>query len=246
MVIYIEQPPFAPWLGFCEALFACDTVALYDDVPYTDGGYQNRNRIKTADGVRWLTVPVTRVPGQLIRDTPIAAGFDADQMLRTITLAYNRTPHVDEALHLLRPVLGAGRRWLVDLNIELLTQISTALGAPARLQPTSTLHIDEDDRTRRLAAVCAATRDEVLWAGSGTRSYLDTAALEQHGVQVRWNEYADRHPVYRQPWSRQGFAPNLSIIDTVCSLGWAGTAALLRTGLTAYLQQHPPKEAATA
>ncbi|MFD4525549.1 WbqC family protein [Streptomyces sp. NPDC058470] len=242
-VTYIEQPPFAPWLGFCEALFACDTVALYDDVPYTDGGYQNRNRIKTADGVRWLTVPVTRAPGRLIRDTPIASGFDADSMLRTIRLAYARAPHIDEALHVLRPVLGAGHTWLADLNLDLLTQIRTALGAPARLQLTSELHIDDEDRTRRLAAICAATGAEILWAGSGTRTYLDTTALAEHGVSVRWNEYADRHPAYVQAWGRQGFASNLSVIDTVSALGWAGTTALLRTGLAAYLQQHAPKEA---
>ncbi len=238
-MIYIEQPPFAPWLGFCEALFACDTVALLDDVPYTDGGYQNRNRIKTADAVRWLTVPVTRAPAQSIRDTPLAAGFDADRMLRTISLAYARTPHVDEALHVLQPALGAGHTWLVDLNVDLLTRIRAGLGAPARLQLTSELHIDEGDRTRRLAAICAATGNTVLWAGSGTRSYLDTAALARHGVRARWNDYADRHPVYAQAWPRQGFVPNLSVIDTVCSLGWAGTAGLLRTGLDTYLQQAP-------
>ncbi|MGW6027413.1 WbqC family protein [Streptomyces sp. NPDC055099] len=242
-MIYIEQPPFAPWLGFCEALFACDTVALYDDVPYTDGGYQNRNRIKTADGPQWLTVPVSRTPGQLIRDTPIAVSFDADSMLRTIRLAYTRTPHADEMLHVLRPVLGAGHAWLVDLNLDLLTQIRAALGAPARLQLTSELAIGAEDRTGRLAAICTATGADVLWAGSGTRTYLDAAALAEHGVQVRWNDYADRHPHYQQAWGRQGFKPNLSVIDTVCSLGWAGTAALLRTGLAAYLQQHASKEA---
>ncbi|MER8197639.1 WbqC family protein [Streptomyces microflavus] len=241
---YIEQPPFAPWLGFCEALFACDTVALYDDVLYTDGGYQNRNRIKTADGVRWLTVPVTRAPGQLIRDTPIAPGFDPDSLLRTIRLAYARTPHVEEALHVLRPVLAAGHTWLADLNTDLLTQITAALGAPARLQPTSELHIDETDRTRRLAAICAATDADTLWAGSGTRTYLDTTALAEHGVRVQWNGYAERHPVYAQAWNRQGFVPNLSVIDAVSTLGWAGTAALLRTGLDAYHQQHAQTEAA--
>ncbi|MGW6603881.1 WbqC family protein [Streptomyces sp. NPDC055036] len=242
-VTYIEQPPFAPWLGFCEALFACDTVALYDDVPYTDGGYQNRNRIKTADGVRWLTVPVSRAPGQLIRDTPLAPGFDPDRMLRTIRLAYARTPHVEEMLHVLRPAFGTGHAWLVDLNLVLLTQLAAGLGAPARLRLSSELAVGADDKTRRLAGICAATGADVLWAGSGTRTYLDTTALAGHGVRVQWNEYAARHPVYKQAWGRQGFVPNLSVIDTVCALGWAGTAALLRTGLDGYLQQHAPKEA---
>jgi hypothetical protein len=74
--LYIEQPPFAPWLGFCEALFACQTIALYDDVQFEDGGFQNRNKIKAPQGAQWLTVPVAKRNGQLIRDARIADSFD--------------------------------------------------------------------------------------------------------------------------------------------------------------------------
>ncbi|MFI9078779.1 WbqC family protein [Streptomyces sioyaensis] len=234
-MIYIEQPPFAPWLGFCEALIGCDTVALYDSVQYTEGGYQNRNSIKTADGVQRVTVPVTRSSGQLIRDTRIAPTFDPDSMLRRIRLAYARSPYLDEALHVLGPVLGARHAWLVDLNIDLITQIATALGAHAQLVLTSEMKVYRADKTERLAAICAHAKEKVLWAGSGTRQYLDTAALSRHGVEVVWNEFAGRHPTYAQAWPRQGFVPRLSVIDAVCALGWAGTAALLRTSFDTYV-----------
>ncbi|MGG7574116.1 WbqC family protein [Streptomyces sirii] len=234
-MIYIEQPPFAPWLGFCEALIGCDTVALYDSVQYTEGGYQNRNSIKTADGVQRITVPVARSTGQLIRDTRIAPTFDPDSMLRRIRLAYARSPHLDEALHVLGPVLGAGHTWLVDLNIDMITQIATALGARAQLMLTSEMKVFRADKTERLAAICAHVKEKALWAGSGTRKYLDTAALAGHGVEVVWNEFAGRHPTYAQTWPRQGFVPRLSVIDVVCALGWAGTATLLRTSFDTYL-----------
>ena len=242
-MIYIEQPPFAPWLGFCEALIGCDTVALYDSVQYTDGGYQNRNTIKTADGPQLITVPVTRSAGQLIRDTRIAPAFDPDVILRRIRLAYARSPHVDEALNVLRPALGAGHQWLVDLSIDLINQIATALGARARLLLTSEMKIDCEDRTERLAAICAHAQETVLWAGSGTRQYLDTTALAAHGVEVVWNEFSSRHPTYVQAWPRQGFLPRMSVIDAVCALGWAGTAAMLRTSFDTYLP-HAQKGAA--
>ncbi|WP_328689995.1 WbqC family protein [Streptomyces phaeochromogenes] len=242
-MIHIEQPPFAPWLGFCEALLNCDTVAFYDDVQYTQGGWQNRNRIKTPDGPAWLTVAVTHETGQLIKDVRIAPSFDPGTLLRQIRLACARTPHVDEALHVLRPLLEAGHEWLADLNIELITAIATALGSRARLLRTSEMKIAAVGKTERLAQICAAAGERVLWAGSGTRVYLDTDELARHQVSVVWNEFTPRHPQYVQAWPRQGFVPCLSVIDAVCALGWAGTAAMLRTS---YDSHRPHAERGTA
>ncbi|GLW58733.1 WbqC family protein [Kitasatospora phosalacinea] len=234
--LYIEQPPFAPWLGFCEALFACSTVALYDNVQYEDGGFQNRNRIKTPDGVKWLTVPVVKNHGQPIKDVRIADAFDPNKILRQVRLAYGRSRHLDEVLQVLAPALGAGHRWLLDLNLDLATGLVAALGAPARLTLTSRLPIEPTaDRTGRIVRICQAAGADELWAGSGTRGYLDPADLAADGIAVTWNEYLPRHPVYEQAWPQQGFTPNLSVLDTASAIGWAGTSALLRTGLTTYL-----------
>ncbi|MEU4113328.1 WbqC family protein [Kitasatospora sp. NPDC028055] len=234
--LYIEQPPFAPWLGFCEALFACRTVALYDNVQYEDGGFQNRNRIKTPDGVRWLTVPVVKNHGQLIKDVRIADTFDPQGMLRRMRLAYGRSRHLDEVLQILAPPLAAGHRWLLDLNLELTTGLAVALGAPADLTLTSRLPIDpEADRTGRIVRICRAAGADELWAGSGTRGYLDPADLAADGIAVTWTEYLPRHPAYEQAWPQQGFAPNLSVLDVASAIGWAGTSALLRSGLATYL-----------
>lgn len=231
--LYLEQPPFAPWLGFCEALFACHSVALYDDVQFEDGGYQNRNRIKTPQGVQWLTVPVVKAHGQLIRDVRIADGFAPPAMLKRLRLSYGRCGYVDEALHVVESALTAGHRWLLDLNLALVTDLAAALGAPARLLLTSDLDFDRTTgRTDRIIEVCRATGADELWAGSGTRGYLDPSQLHAAGIAVTWNEYLPRHPRYQQAWHRQGFEPALSFLDAACALGWAGLAALLEAGLT--------------
>lgn len=50
-----------------------DEFILYDDVQFTRRDWRNRNRIKTPQGVHWLTVPV-KVKGrflQSIRETEI-------------------------------------------------------------------------------------------------------------------------------------------------------------------------------
>ncbi|WP_328912506.1 MULTISPECIES: WbqC family protein [unclassified Streptomyces] len=233
-MIHIEQPPFLPWLGFCEALLACSTLALYDDVQFTERGWQNRNRIKTANGIAWITVPVSHKNGQLIRDTRIAESFDPTATIKGIRLAYGRTTYIDEALQVLAPPLSAGHRWLADLTLDLVTQIALALGSRASLLLTSQMTLTEsDDKTERLALICEAADETTLWAGSGTRQYLDTAALAER-VTVIWNEFTDRHPRYAQPWQKQGFAPGLSVVDAACSIGWAGVSAMLRAGLCSY------------
>ena len=48
MIIFVHQPEYIPWLGFFDKLARCDVFVIYDDAQYVHGGYQNRNRIRTA------------------------------------------------------------------------------------------------------------------------------------------------------------------------------------------------------
>ncbi|MFF2128697.1 WbqC family protein [Streptomyces olivochromogenes] len=242
-MILIEQPPMLPWLGFCEALIGCSTVALYDTVQYTERGWQNRNRIKTADGLAWVTVPVTRRHGQLLRETRIADSFSTASVLKTLRLAYARTPYLEETLQVIVPPLSAGHRWLVDLNVDLVTQLSVALGARTTLRLTSEMSLaGTADKTERLVQICAHSGEQQLWAGSGTRQYLDTSVLARSGIAVIWNEFAARHPQYAQAWPRQDFQPGLSVVDAACAVGWAGLAVMLRAAFTAYRSTALPGE----
>ena len=58
-VVAIHQPQYLPWLGYFDKLVQCDIFCLLDTVQYKKNEFQNRNRIKTAEGWQWLTVPVT-------------------------------------------------------------------------------------------------------------------------------------------------------------------------------------------
>ena len=54
----IIQPSYIPWRGYFHSIQKADVFVFYDDVQYDKHGWRNRNRIKTADGARWLTVPL--------------------------------------------------------------------------------------------------------------------------------------------------------------------------------------------
>src|SRR5919199_1238191 len=55
MRVAIHQPQYLPWLGYLAKRAAADVFIYLDTVQYEKNGWQNRNRIKTKDGPRWLT-----------------------------------------------------------------------------------------------------------------------------------------------------------------------------------------------
>ena len=58
MFIAIQQPEHLPWIGFFNKMVQCDLYVYLDNVQFKKRYFENRNRIKTKDGVKWLTVSV--------------------------------------------------------------------------------------------------------------------------------------------------------------------------------------------
>ena len=58
MRVAIMQPTYLPWLGYFALMDRVDCFILLDTVQFARRSWQQRNRIKTARGPLWLTVPV--------------------------------------------------------------------------------------------------------------------------------------------------------------------------------------------
>ena len=72
--VAIIQSNYVPWKGYFDIINKVDEFILYDDVQYTRRDWRNRNKIKTPNGLHWLTIPV-EVKGkynQKIKDTIIS------------------------------------------------------------------------------------------------------------------------------------------------------------------------------
>ena len=72
--VAIVQSSYIPWKGYFDLIRAADEFILLDDVQFTKRDWRSRNRIKTKDGLSWLTIPV-QTSGryqQRIMDTTIA------------------------------------------------------------------------------------------------------------------------------------------------------------------------------
>ena len=56
--IAISQSNYLPWKGYFDMISSVDEFVLYDEAQYTRRDWRNRNRIRTDQGLHWLTVPV--------------------------------------------------------------------------------------------------------------------------------------------------------------------------------------------
>ena len=54
----ISQPTFLPWLGWFDLADQADCVILFDTAQFSKRSWQQRNKIRTARGLEYLTVPV--------------------------------------------------------------------------------------------------------------------------------------------------------------------------------------------
>ena len=70
--IAILQSNYIPWKGYFDLIASVDEFIIYDEMQYTKNDWRNRNKIKTTNGLEWITIPV-RVESltQRICDTQI-------------------------------------------------------------------------------------------------------------------------------------------------------------------------------
>lgn len=216
--VAVLQPSYLPWLGYLDQLDAADVFVFYDDVQFDPGGWRNRNRIKTSQGVRWLTVPVTHdrdagaalpmLPNVRVADTPWRR-----KHLSTLRQAYARTPRVELVTEGLERVLDRGHASLVDLTVDTVEFCAALLGIQAETVRSSALGID-GSQSGRLLNICRALGATHYLSGAAARSYLDIGLFREAGIEVEFQDY--QHPSYPQPHGE--FVPYLSVIDLIANV----------------------------
>jgi len=210
-VLVALQPSYLPWLGAFEQFARSDVFVFYDDVQYDRDGWRNRNRIKTAQGIRWLTVPVQTSGkfGQRILDVKIdnRQGW-ARKHLQTMEQAYAKAPHLQSFLAELRPVLEQSWDSLADLNITLFLRLARCMGLERTVRRSSELSLPAG-KNERLLELCRIFGAQTYYSGSAARDYLEAERFRQAGITVRWQDF--RPPVY--PQLHGEFVSHLSVVD---------------------------------
>jgi hypothetical protein len=226
MKVAIHQPHYLPWLGYLAKWAEADVFVFLDTVQFSKNGWQNRNRINTRAGPRWLTVPVRARLGMTLAEVATDTGQNwARRHLGAVEHAYARAGYFRRWAPALAEFYKRPWRALAPLAVASATWLARAVGitTPARL--ASELSVSDTDPTGRLVALCRALGATVYLAGHDGARYMDLGQFRAAGIEVRVQEYT--HPVYAQPQGE--FVPFLSALDLLLTHG-DEARAILRKG----------------
>lgn len=222
--VAILQSNYIPWKGYFDLIAHVDEFILLDTVQYTAGNWRNRNRIKTATGVRWLSIPIRR--GPLNRPINEVQTSDPDWHLkhwRILTQAYCKAPHfatMAPALEQLYQECGSTR--LSAINRHFLEGICTIVGIPVNFSRAED-YGPTGSKTERVVDLCRKAGAAQYLTGPAARAYLDEGLFEEAGIEVRWFDYSG-YPEY--PQLHPPFDHQVTILDLIVNTGPAATRYL--------------------
>jgi hypothetical protein len=216
--VAIIQSNYIPWKGYFDMIAAADEVILYDDMQYTRRDWRNRNKIKTSQGVQWLTVPV-KVKGeyyQAIRETKIVGTDWGLAHWKALEQNYRRASHFAEISAILEPIyLGQEHTYLSALNRKLIEVVCAYLGINTKISNSWDYHLI-DGKTERLADLCVQAGGAEYISGPAAKDYIEEQAFTDRGINLLWFDYTG-YLEYPQLWG--DFTHGVTILDLLFNCG---------------------------
>ena len=228
MRVGVIQSNYLPWRGYFDFVDDVDLFVVHDDVQFTKGDWRNRNRLKTPQGMTWMTVPVHyRHTAQLICETAIDHSRNWQREHRNMIAAHlGKAPYVQDVYDLIEPQFEARHRTISGLNVGLMEAICRYLAIRTPLRFSSELGLT-GVRTERLIELLTAVGATTYVSGPSAKAYLDESRFRDVGIQLEYKEY-DYAP-YPQLFGP--FEAAVSIVDTIAHCG-PTTRAMLKSGAT--------------
>ena len=216
--IAIVQSSYIPWKGYFDLINFVDEFILFDDMQYTKRDWRNRNKIKTSNGVKWLTIPV-EVKGkyiQKIKDTIISDTEWNRRHWSSIVHNYSRAKYFYDYKELFDELyLRSSDKLLSEVNYRFLTVICEALGINTTISWSMEYRLI-DGKTQRIIDLCKQSRASEYISGPSAKGYIDEEMFENEGIILRYMDYSG-YPEYNQPYPP--FEHGVSIIDLIFNEG---------------------------
>jgi hypothetical protein len=217
--VAIIQSSYIPWKGYFDVIASVDEFILLDDVQFSKGGWRNRNRIKTPDGARWLTIPVAhdRPHAALMIDQVRVSDPDwARRHWDTLRQNYSGCPHfADYAGRIEELYLGCDEVFLSEINRRFILAIVDMLGIVTPIS-RSTDYVASGSGSERVLNLCLQADAKRYLSGTAARAYLDESQFAAAGVEVTWMDYSG-YPEY--PQLHPPFEHSVTVLDLIFNTG---------------------------
>jgi hypothetical protein len=212
----VIQSNYIPWRGYFDIMHDADVFVFYDDVQYTVNDWRNRNRVKTANGVVWLTIPVGDQNDRRICDVELRDRAWARKHWMTIEQSYSRAPAFRLYADFFKGIYSQQWTSLSVLNQTTIKAIATELlGIKTQIVDSRDFDLQGKGSDRLLLLLQRLGATDYI-SGPRAKSYLDADSYANSGVRVHWKDY-NHYPEY--PQLHGSYTPDLSIVDLLMNCG---------------------------
>ncbi len=229
--VAILQSSYIPWKGYFDIINQVDEFIIYDDTQYTRRDWRTRNKIKTKNGLQWLTIPVQNKGKytQNICETKVVDSSWAQNHWQSIYHAYRKLPGFQVYGDILEKLYQESENFefLSEINELFIKAICGLLNIHSKITHSSSYGFANLNKTERLVALCQKSGASFYLSGPSAQNYIDPTLFQAAEIQLEYINY-DNYPEYQQ--CHPPFEHHVSIIDL-----------LLNTGSQAinYLQSNP-------
>lgn len=215
--VAIIQPSYIPWKGYFDIIHDVDEFVFLDSVQYTSRDWRSRNRIKSPNGLLWLSVPVGANRNRLIRDVSIPdPSWQADHW-KTMVHAYGKTC----GFRLYRSVfeqLYLGQRWqnLSEMNKAITRTIAHDILRLSTKFTDASDYMPEGAKLDLILDILKRAGATHYLTGPTAADYVDQARFDELGIQLSYKDYSG-YPEYPQKYPP--FEHSVSIVDLLFNVG---------------------------
>jgi hypothetical protein len=195
-----------------------DEFIIYDDMQFTKRDWRNRNKIKTPNGVQWLSVPVLSKGkfNQKINETRLSGTKWQKDHWNSLTKNYSRACFFEEISKWLKPLyLERDYSFLSDLNLTFIDEICSYLNIKTKISTSSDYDLI-GNKTESLANLCSQACGTEYISGPAAKEYIDEGVFKSLGIKLTWFDYSGYKP-YTQLWG--SFYHDVSILDLLFNCG---------------------------
>ncbi|TDW47138.1 WbqC-like protein [Flavobacterium sp. 270] len=216
--IVITQSNYIPWKGYFDAINVSDEFVIYDDMQYTRRDWRNRNLIKTAQGLKWLTIPII-VKGkffQKIRETKVSDVNWNKEHWNILNQTYSKSKCFKEVKDFVQELyMTVNSEYLTEINVHFLKGISDYLGIDKQFKFSSEFVLKEE-RTERLLDICLDLNGTDYYSGPAAKDYMNEQIFSDSGINIHYFNYAG-YSEYEQLYPP--FEHGVTILDLIFNQG---------------------------
>ncbi|MBN1431638.1 MAG: WbqC family protein [Methanomicrobiaceae archaeon] len=224
--VAIMQPTYLPWMGYFGMIDSVDVFVFYDDVQFVQRSWQRRNKIKTANGWTWLTVPVIECFGQNINEVRVNNDINwSEKHWKSIVHSYKKAPYFEEFSPEFGEYYNSEHKMLLDVNLTFIKAVCRRLGIKTELILSSELGVD-GSKTDRLINVLKKVGADRYISSPASGCYMENDKFFNNNIDLFWYEFS--HPQYNQLYGE--FIPYMSVIDLLFNEGAENSIDLIRSG----------------